>query len=63
MKIEIDNKFKEGDVVFSKKDTSLKLIVRRYTKKIYYCKFPDEPNRKELVFFERELFSKDDKNL
>ncbi len=60
MKRVTDNKFKEGQVVFSKRDPSQKLIVRRFIKGIYYCRFPNEPDKKELVFFERELDSDTD---
>jgi hypothetical protein len=53
-----ENKYKEGETVFAKVNPELKLIIRRYVDRIYYCKVLDEPERKELVYFEREL-SKD----
>jgi len=53
----MENKYKEGAVVFSKMDPTLKLVVRRYVKRIYYCKIQEDPGRKELVYFERELMA------
>lgn len=52
---EQENKFKEGDIVYAKVNPDVRLIVRRYISRIYYCKFADEPDKKELALFEREL--------
>jgi hypothetical protein len=54
----MENKYKEGDVVYSKIDPTLKLVIRRYVKRIYYCKIQKDPGRKELVYFERELMAR-----
>ena len=51
----MENKYKEGEIVYAKVDPGLKLVIRRYVDRIYYCKIQDEPNRKELVYFEREI--------
>jgi len=51
------NKYKEGEIVYAKVNPGLKLVIRRYVDKIYYCKIQDEPARKELVYFEREILS------
>lgn len=51
----MERKFNEGDVVYERIRPSHKLIVRRYTTNIYYCLVPEFPERKDLVFFEREL--------
>jgi len=53
----MENMYKEGDVVYSKTDPTLKLVIRRYVKRIYYCKIQEDPGRKELVYFERELMT------
>lgn len=53
----MENKYKEGDLIYAKNDLSLKLIIRRYVDKVYYCKVKEDPARKELVYFERELIS------
>jgi hypothetical protein len=50
-----ENRYKEGEVVFAKVNPTLKLVVRRYVDRIYYCRIKDEPDRKELVYFEREI--------
>jgi hypothetical protein len=51
----MENKYKEGEIVYAKTDPSLKLIIRRYIDRIYYCRVPEDPSREELVYFEREL--------
>ena len=51
----MENKYKEGEEVYAKVNRSLKLIVRRYVDRIYYCKIKKDPTLKELVYFEREL--------
>lgn len=51
----MENKYREGEFVYAKENPSLKLIIRRYIDDIYYCRIPDEPQKKELVYFEREL--------
>ena len=53
----MENKYKEGEEVYAKVNPSLKLIVRRYVDRIYYCKIKKDPTLKELVYFERELMS------
>jgi hypothetical protein len=50
----MENKYKEGQVVHAKVNPALKLVIRRYVDRIYYCKV-DDPTRKELVYFEREI--------
>jgi len=51
----MENKYQEGEIVCAKTDPTLKLIIRRYVKRIYYCKVQQNPDQKELVYFEREL--------
>lgn len=51
----IENKFKEGDVVYERTHPSQKLVIGRYADRVYYCKAMENPTRKELVYFEREL--------
>lgn len=55
MKDEKKNKYAVGDTVYAKVNPETKLIVRLYVSRIYYCTFPEEPERKELALFEREL--------
>jgi hypothetical protein len=57
----MENKFKEGEVVCALVNPTLKLVIRRYVDRIYYCKIQEDLTRKELVYFERELM--DCKNL
>ncbi len=51
----MENKYKEGEVVCAKVNPTLKLVIRRYVDRIYYCKIQVDPTLKELVYFEREL--------
>ncbi len=51
----LDNKFKEGEVVYAKECPSIPLIIRRYVHRVYYCKIVDAPEDDELVYYEREL--------
>lgn len=51
----MENKFNEHEEVYAKSDPELKLIVRRYVDRIYYCKVKDNPERGDLPYFEREL--------
>lgn len=53
--IKNENKYVAGDIVYAKENPNVKLIVRRYLARIYFCKFPNEPDRNELILFEREL--------
>lgn len=56
----ISNKYKEGEVVFEKARPLQKLVVERYLDKLYYCKLPEAPQRKSLVFLERDLMAYND---
>jgi hypothetical protein len=49
------NKYQEGETVYALMKPEEELIIRRYIDSIYYCKVKKYPERKELVFFEREL--------
>ncbi|MEQ9405597.1 MAG: hypothetical protein RIM99_18555 [Cyclobacteriaceae bacterium] len=55
MREEKENRYAANDTVYSKANPDVKLVVRRYIHRIYYCGFPDEPKRKELALFEREV--------
>lgn len=57
----MENKYKEGDVVYANEDLTKKLVVRRYVDRIYYCKVMGDSFAKELVYFERELVNEDKK--
>ena len=51
----VQNNYNPGDTVYAKVAPTQKLIIRRYVDRIYYCKIQEDPERKELVYFEREL--------
>ncbi len=48
-------KFKNGDHVIERGLPDRRLIVRHHDGNMYYCLSPDYPQRKELVFLERDL--------
>lgn len=50
-----DNLYKIGNVVSAKAFPDLKLTIIKYYQRIYYCAVIDEPDRKQLAYFEREL--------
>jgi hypothetical protein len=52
-----ENKYEEGDVVYARAYPTIKLIIRRYVARIYYCKIAETPQKKDLVYFERELMT------
>jgi hypothetical protein len=51
----MENKYQVGETVYAKVNPDLKLIIRRYVARIYYCKIQKKPNEKDLVYFEREI--------
>lgn len=48
-------RFKIGDLVYAKVAPKAQLIVRKFYANIYYCTFADQPEKKELALFEREI--------
>jgi hypothetical protein len=53
----MENKHQIGEVVFAKVAPKLRLIVAAYKDRIYYCSIENEPKKKHLAYFERELVS------
>lgn len=53
----MEHKYKDGEVVFDRMRPMQKLIIRKYSNRVYYCKVEEDPRRKELSYFERELSS------
>jgi len=51
------NIYKQGDAVHPISDPTLKLIIRRYADRVYYCQNPKDSSRTELAFFEREIIA------
>jgi len=50
-----ESKYKKGDVVYERTHPTQKLVVGRYADRVYYCLAQENPTRRELVYFEREL--------
>lgn len=53
----MENKFPERSVVYAIAKPEVKLIVKRYMDRVYYCRALLDPAQKELTYFERELTS------
>lgn len=51
----VENKYKEGQVVFERTHPTQKLIVDHIADRVYYCRVQENPKRKELVYLERDL--------
>lgn len=54
----MNNFYKEGEEVYARANPEVKLIVRRYVSRIYYCMVVSDIHIKEQVYFERELKTK-----
>lgn len=51
----MENKFAEGSTVIAVVTPEVKLTVRRYVDRVYYCRIQPDPGGNDLVYFEREL--------
>jgi len=52
-----DNIYSEGIFIAAKENPSLKLRIKKYYQRIYYCEVVGHEERKRRVYFERELIS------
>lgn len=53
--INMENKYAEGSAVYALVNPDVKLVVRRYVERVYYCTIASDPQHDDLVYFEREL--------
>lgn len=54
------NIYQAGDTVYAKQFPTVKLTVRRYLQRIYYCRVASDNALKEQVYFENELLTKEE---
>lgn len=54
------NTYQVGDAVYAKQFPTVKLKVRRYLQRIYYCRVASNDALKEQVYFENELLTKEE---
>jgi len=54
----MEQKFKADEIVYERVRPLQKLVVRNYDGLLYYCIPQEQNHRKALVFFERELMTK-----
>jgi len=59
----MENKYKEGEIVYAIVKPTERLMIRRYIPRIYYCTPMDNPNLPEVVYFERELMQSPEKEI
>ncbi|MFY0688642.1 MAG: hypothetical protein JXQ90_15825 [Cyclobacteriaceae bacterium] len=52
-------KYTTGEIVHAIKNPDERLMVRRYVSRVYYCQVLDNPNRREVVLFEREIIDRE----
>jgi len=50
-----DNLYKEGTIIYAKKEPTIKLLIGKYRQRIYYCSVANDPNQNNLAYFESEL--------
>jgi hypothetical protein len=56
-KTNTDNIYKEGTIITAKVAPGVKLIITKYYQRTYYCNVVGDPDKKQLVYFERELIA------
>ena len=52
-----DNVYAEGIFITAKGNPTLRLKIKKYYQRIYYCEVVGGEQRKQLAYFERELIS------
>jgi hypothetical protein len=52
-----DNIYPEGTLITATENPSLQLKIMKYYQRIYYCAVVGDEERKQLVYFERELIA------
>lgn len=50
-----DNIYQVGTVIFAKEAPTIKLQIKKYYQRIYYCAIIGDESAKDKVYFEREL--------
>ena len=51
----MEKKYNNGEVVFDRVRPNQKLVIRNYSKNLYYCIPLENKTKKQLVYSEREL--------
>lgn len=53
----MENKYKDGEIVFERIHPDQKLIISNYMNGLYYCRLQGTRSKKTFVYFERDLKS------
>jgi len=57
----MENKYKEGEVVYDRVRPNQNLIIKRYYKGVYYCVPDERANGKELIYLVGDLMTRTQK--
>ena len=55
-----DNLYSEGIFITAKVNPSLRLKIKKYYQRIYYCEIVGDEERRQFAYFERELIAPED---
>lgn len=55
-----DNIYKVGTIMLAKEAPTVKLQIKHYNQRIYYCTIVDDASAKQKVYFEREFIKPGD---
>lgn len=54
---QMDNLYEEGTIITAKENPELKLIITKYSQRIYHCRAVDDPEGRAFAYFERNLIA------
>ena len=52
-----DNIYEVGTIILAKEAPTVKLEIKKYYQRIYYCSIVGDTSAKQKVYFERELIA------
>lgn len=52
-----DNIYPVGSTICANENPAMKLTIKSYYNRIYYCSRQDDPAAKDLVYYQRELIA------
>jgi hypothetical protein len=51
----MDNLYEEGTIICAKENPTLKLVITKYSQRIYYCTVPGDTTGRRFAYFESNL--------
>jgi hypothetical protein len=52
-----DNVYEEGSFITAKENPALKLIITKYSQRIYYCRAAEDREGRQFAYFESNLIA------